>query len=242
MATPAASLQRLDRLTSEGLDKHRIQQVALANQQAIQEVDCLVNLLQHHLPSVLLSQPNLALEAVILAEASLVQNLQQVAASLDKATLLRRPSKVAASSVLQEEQLEASAQQLALDLDLVPVVVSLVATINSSSNSRSRSHSVEQLPPLEVSGRAALRSEPTITQEAVCSATLARTTLLLDKLSSSQLNKTHSAALGLKIKTRPTLNHPSEGLVPSSNKSRNQAVCSVIRLRIQLGEVVCLGT
>lgn len=244
---PAASLQHSDRPTSEGLDNHRIRQVALANQQTTQEAGFLVNPLRHHpLLSAVLSQLNLVLAPALVA-ASLVQNLEPMAASLDKATLLRRPSKVVAFLVLPEEQMPASAQELALGPDLVVEAVYLVATMNNSNNSRNHSHLVGQLPRLEeVLGLAAVGSAPiTILQPTptvVYSAMLARPTLLLGKLSSSPLNKTHSAALGLKIKTRAIANHLSEALVPSSNKSKSQAVYSAAKLQITQGGGACLGT
>lgn len=243
MATPTARLEHLDRPTLEDLVNHRIRQAALANQQIVQVAGSLGNLLRHHLLSVLTSQPNLALAPIIIVAASLAQNLQQVAASLDRATLLQRHNKVVASSVLQEEQLVVSVQELALDLDLVQVEASSVATINS--NSRSRSRSVGPLPPLEALGRAVLGSGPTTilqTTPAVYSAMLAKITPLLGKISSSQLNKTHSAALGIKIKTRQIPNQRLGVLVPSSNKSRNQADYLAIRIQIILGQVGCLGT
>ena len=240
---PVARLGHLDRLILGASVNHKIRQVALANQQITQEVGSLGNLLRHHLLSVLISQPNLDLAPVIVAAAFLARNLQQTAVSLDKATLLRRHNKVVASSVLQEEQLAASVQEVAPGLGLVPAVVYSVATINSSSNSRSRSHSVGQLPPLELSERPILGLEPPTmpqTIPAVYSAALARITLLLGRLSSSLLNKTHLAALELKIKTRPILNQPSEGLVPSSNKSKSQADCLATRMQTTRGEVVFL--
>ena len=119
-----------------------------------------------------------------------------------------------------------------------------MATTNSSSsnnnNSRSRSHSVQQLPPLGVLGLALLVSAPTTilrtTPAVVYLAILARPTLLLGKLSSSQ----HSAALGLKTKTRPIPNHLSEALVLSSNRIKSLVDC-LDKIQTTLGEVVCLG-
>ena len=245
MAIPTARLEHLVRPTLEDLVNHKIRQVALGNRQIIQVAGSLGNLLRHHLPLVLPSQPNLALARVIIVAGSLAQNLQQVAGSLGRATLLQRHNKVVASSVLQEEQLVVSVQELALDLDSVQVEAFLVAIINSNSNSRSRSRSVGPLPPLVVLGRAVLGSEPTTilqTTPAVYSAILAKITLLSGKLSSSQLNKTHSAALGIKIKTRPILNQRLGVLVPSSNKSRSQADYLAIRIQITLGQVGSLGT
>lgn len=232
---PVASLQHSGRPISEHLDNHKIPQVALANPLIIQEADSSVNLLRHRLRlSVPLSQPNPALVPVILPAASLAQNLQQVSVFLDRATLLRRPSKVGAFSVLLEEQLAASVQELALGPDLAVGQVYLVATTTNSSNSRSLSHLVGQLPPLErVSGRAAPGSAPAsmlqTTPAVAYSAPLARPTLPLGKHSSSQLSKTHSAALGLKIRIRPITSHPSEVSVTSSNKSKSQADCLEIR-------------
>ena len=211
----------------------------------VQVAGSLGNLLRHHLLSVLTKQPNLALAPAIIVAASLARNLQQVAASLDRAMLLHRHNKMVASSVLQEEQLVVSVQGLALDLALGQVEAFLEPPINSNSNSRSHSRSVGPLPPLEVLGRAVLGSETTTilqTIPAVYSAILAKITLLLDKLSSSQLNKTPSAALEIKIKTRPILNQHLGGLVPSSNKSRSRADCLATRLQTTLGQVGCLGT
>lgn len=230
---PAASLQHLDRPILEDSDNHRIRLVALANQQTTREAASLVNLRHPPLLSALLSQRNLVLALVIPAAAFSAQNLEQVAASLDKITQLRRLSKVVASSVLQVEQ------------GLAPQVVYLVATTNSSNNNRSRSHLAGQLPPVEVSGRAALVSAtPTILQTTpvvAYSVILARPTLLLGKLSSSQLNKTRSAALELKLKIRPIRNLPLEALVPSSNKSRSQADYLADKMQLTLEELVCLG-
>ena len=118
---PAASLQRLDRPTSQDSDNHRIRRAALDNQQTTQEAASLVNLLRRLLLLLaLLSQPKLVLAPAIMAAASLARNLEQVAAFLDKAMLLRPLSRVVASSVLQEEQLAASVQGLALGPDLAP--------------------------------------------------------------------------------------------------------------------------
>ena len=240
---PAASLQHLDRPTLEDSDNRRIRQVALANQQTTREAVSLVNLPHPLLLSALLSQPNLVLALVTPAAAFLAQNLEQAAASLDKTTQLRRLSKVAASSVLQLEQRVALAQGLGLGQGLALEVVYLLAT--SSPNSRSRSHLEEQLPLLEVLGRATLVSEtPTVLQTTLVvaySVTPARPTLLLGKINSSQLNKTRSAALVLRTKTRPITHRPSEALVPSSNKSRSQADYSAAKIPLILGEVVCLG-
>lgn len=245
---PAASLQHSDSPTLEVSDNHRIRQVALANQPTTQEADSLVNLLRRPLLLSALNQPNLDLALVILAAASLAKNLERLAAYLDKITRLQHHSKVVASSVLQEEQLAASAQELPLGPDLALEVVFLVATINSSSsNNRSRSHSVRQLPPLEEGlGLVVLGSAPTtitrIPAVVVYSAIVVRPTLLLGNLSSSQPNRTRSAALGLKPKTNQITSRPSEASVLSSNKSKSQADYLAPRLRIILGEVVCLGT
>ena len=247
---PAANLQHSDRPTLEDSDNHRIRQVALANQRITLEVGSLVNLLQHPLLlSALLSQLNLALAPATPAAASLAKNLEQVAASLHKATLLRRPNKLVASSVRQEEQLAASAQELALGPGLAREAAYLVATINSSSrnNNPSLSHLVGQLPLLEeVLGLVPLASAPiTIIQTipaVVYSAILVRPILRLGKPSNSQLKQTHLAASGLKTKTRQILNHPSEASVLSSNKSKSQADCLALRLQIIQGEVVFLGT
>ena len=228
---PVASLQHSGRPILEDLDNHKIRQVALANPLTIQEADSSVNLLRHRLRlSVPHSQPNPALVPVILPAASLAQNLQQVSVCLDRATLLRRPSKVGAFSVLLEEQLAASVQELAQGPDLAVGQVYLVATTTNSSNSRSLSHLVGQLPPLErVSGGSAPASMLQTTPAVAYSAPLARPTLPLGKHSSSQLNRTHSAALGLKIRIRPITSHPSEVSVISSNKSKSQADCLEIR-------------
>lgn len=248
---PAASLRHSDRPTLEDSDNHRIRQVALANQPITLEGGSLVNLLQHPLLlSALLNQLNLALAPATLAAASLAKNLEQVAASLDRATLLRRPNKVVASSVRREEQLAASAQGLALGPGLAREAAYLVATINSSSsnnNNPSLSHLVGQLPlPEEVLGLVPLASAPiTIIQTipaVVYSAILVRPILRLGKPSNSQLKQTHLAASGLKTKTRQILNHPSEASVLSSNKSKSQADCLALRLQITQGEVVSLGT
>lgn len=241
---PAASLQHLGRPTLQDSDNRRTRLVALANQQTTQEAAFLVNLRHPLLLSALLSQPNLGLALVIPPAASLAQNLRQVAASLDKTTQFRRLSKAVASSVLQVEPREASVQELGQGL--VPEVVYLVATTNNSSNnSQSRFHSVGQLPPLEVLGRATLVSAiPTILQTipvVAYSVILAKTTLLLGKLNSSQLKQTRSAALVLKIKPRLIIHRPSEALVPSSNKSRSQADCLADKMPPTLGEVACLG-
>ena len=242
---PVASLLHLDRPTSEDLDNHRTRQVALANRPTTQEAGSLVNLLQHHLLlSALLSQPKLGLARVILAAASLDKSLQQVAASLDKVTLLQRPSRVAASLVLQEG-LAASVQRLAPGPFLVPATVYSVAIISSSSNSRSRFHLVGQLPPLEeVSERATLASAPiTIlrTPVVVYSATRARQTLHLGKTSSSQLKQIHSADLGLRTKTRLILHQPLGPSVRNSNKSKSRAGYLAIRMQIPLAAAY-LGT
>ncbi len=241
---PVASLLHLDRPTSQDSDNHKIRQVALDKQQITQEAASLANLLRHPLLlSARLSQPNLALAPAILVAASLAPNLEQVAASLDKTTPPQRLSKVVAFSVLQQEQIPASGPEVALGPDLAPQAVYLVATTNSSNSSRSRSHSVEQLLPLAVLGLAPLVSAPTIilrTPALVYLAILARPTLLLGKLSSSPLSQTHSAALGLKIRTSPITHHPSEGLVLSSNKSKSRPVFSADKTQILLEEVVCL--
>lgn len=238
---PAASLQHLDRPTLEDSDNRRIRQVALANQQTTREAVSSVNLRHPLLLSALLSQPNLVLALVTPAAAFLAQNRERVAASLDKTTQPRRLSKVAASLVLRVEQRVASVQELAQGL--APEVVYLLAT--SSPNSRSRSHLEEQLPPLEVLGRVMLVSAtPTILQTTpvvAYSVTLPRPTLLLGKINSNQLHKTRSAALGLKIKTRPIAHRPSAALVPSSNKNRSQADYLAHQILPTLREVVCLG-
>ena len=247
MATAAASLQHSDKPTLEGLDSHRIRQAALANQPTIQEVDSLVKLLRHQiLLSALLSQPNLLLAPVILAVVSLTRSPGQAVVSLAKATLPRRLSKVVEFSVLQEGRLLASALEMVLDPDLVLGAVYLAATTNSSSNSRSRSHSVRQLLLLEVLEQvllalAALTIPRTPAVES--SAILARPTQRLGRLSSSsQLSQTRSVASGLKTKTRPTVNRPSEPLVISSNKSKSLADSLAIRLQTIKGVPVYLGT
>ena len=246
---PAASPQHSDSPTLEDSDNHRIRQVASASQPTIQEAGSLVNLLRHPLLLSALNQPNLDLALVTLVAASLAKNLERVVAYSGKPTRLQHHSKVVASSVLQEEQLAASAQELPLGPDLALEVVFLVATISSSSssNNRSRSHSVRQLPPLEEDlGLAVLGSAATTITRApavvVYSAIAVRPTLLLGKLSSSHPNRTHSAALGLKPKTKQITSRPSEASVLSSNKSKSQADYLETRLQIVLGEVVYLGT
>ena len=235
---PAASLQHLDRPISQGSDNRRIRQEALANQQT-QGLESLVKLLRHLRLSALHSQPNLALAPVIMAAASLAQNLEQVAASLEQTTLLRRPSKVVASSALQEERIPVSVQEPAPGPDLPPVFL-VTTTSSSSNNSPSHSHLVGQLPPLEeVLGLVTLVSAITIIlliPAVVYSAILARPTPHLVK-PSSQLNKTHSAASGLKTKIRPIPNHPSEALVLSSNRNKSLAVCLADRMQTTPGVV-----
>ena len=247
-ATPAASLQHSDKPTLEGLDSHRIRQAALVSQPIIQEEDSLVKLLRRQiLLSALLSQLNLLLAPVMLAVVFSTRNPGLAAVSLDKATLPRRLSKVVEFSVLQEGRLVASAQETVLGPDLVLGAVYLAAITNSSSNSRSRSHLVRQLAlPGEVL-ELVLQGLATITilrtPAVVSLAILVRPTQRLGShSSSSQLSKTHSVALGLKIKTSPTLHRPSEPLVISSNKSKSLADSSATQLQIIKGVPVYLGT
>ena len=245
---PAASLQHLDKPILEGLDSHRIRQAALANQPTIQEEDSLVKLLRRQiLLSALLSQPNLLLALVMLAVTSSTRSPRQAAVSLDKATLPRRLSKVVEFSVPREGRLLASAQETVLGPDLVLGAVYLAEITNSSSNSRSLSHLVRQLALLVEVLELVLQGLATITiprtPPVVSSAILARPTQRLGRLSSSsQLSKTHSVALGLKIKTSPTLNRPSEPLVISSNKTKSLADSLVTRLQTIKGVPVYLGT
>lgn len=241
---PAASLQHLGRPTLGDSDNRRIRLVALANQQTTQEAASLVNRRHLHLLSVLLSQPNLVLALAIPAAAFLALNLQQVVVSLDRITQLRRLSKVVAYLVLQVEPRLSSVQGLGQGLALE--VAYLVAITSSSSNSsQSHSHLVGQLPPLEVLGRATLVSAtPTTLQTTPVVAYLvipAKATLRLDKLNSSQLNKTRSAALAPKIKPRIIIRRLSEALVPSNNKSRSQAEYLVDKMPLTLGEAAYLG-